>query len=90
MAKNSQQKIDELNKRKAQIEALIQKEKAKARTEERKQDTRRKIIAGALALEHASIDPTFGEQLHRLLDKYVTRPQDRALFDLPPPSDETP
>lgn len=84
MAKTPQQKLDELQEKKVQLDALIQKERAKIRTTERKQDTRRKIIAGAIALEHAEIDPEFGTQLDRLLRKHVIRPQDRALFDFSP------
>ncbi len=91
MPKTPQQKLDELQEKKAQLEALIQKERAKVRTAERKQDTRRKIIAGALALEHAEINPEFGAELDRILRKYVTRPHERALFDLPMlPDQETP
>ncbi len=84
MPKTPQQKLDDLQKKKAQLDALIQKERAKMRTVERKQDTRRKIISGAIVLEHAEIDLEFGAQLDRLLKKHVTRTQDRALFDLPP------
>ena len=78
------EKIAELEEKRGQIEALIQKHKARARVEERKKDTRRKIIAGALALEHASIDPAFREAMHKLIQEHVTREGDKALFDLTP------
>jgi hypothetical protein len=53
-----------------------------------KPNTRRKVIAGALALEHfeKNRDSEFGRIMFRLLDEYVVRPHDRALFpDLPAP-----
>lgn len=84
MRKTPDEKIAELEEKRGQIEALIQKHKARARVEERKRDTRRKIIAGALALEHASIDPAFRAALQKLIDQNVTREGDRALFDLTP------
>ena len=60
------------------------KHEAKARLRSRKLDTRRKIIAGALALEHAKRDPAFREQLEKLLDRYVEGAVERELFGLPP------
>ena len=39
-------------------------------------------LAGALALEHAEIDAGFGQTLRTLLDQYVTKPNERALFGL--------
>jgi hypothetical protein len=50
---------------------------------ERKADTRRKIIAGALALEHLgkNKDSAFTRVLWPLFDEYITRPQDRALMN---------
>lgn len=82
MARRSpQEKLDDLVKKRDQLDARIQKEKAAVRQAERKRDTRRKIIAGALALEHASRDPAFGEALKRLIKEHA-KPEDRALFNL--------
>lgn len=80
--KTPEEKIQDLETKKDQLTARIQREKAKVRQTDRKRDTRRKIIAGALALEHAEIDPAFGSQLQKLIDQHVTREQDRALFNL--------
>jgi hypothetical protein len=49
--------------------------------QKRKDDTRRKIIAGALVLERAETDAAFAAELAALLNRFVTKPQDRALFD---------
>lgn len=47
---------------------------------QRKDDTRRKIIAGAAVLTHAAKDEGFAAELTALLDLRVTDPRDRALF----------
>lgn len=80
--KTPEEKLEQLETQQSQIKARIQREKAKVRQADRKRDTRRKIIAGALALEHAEKDPAFGSQLRRLIDQHVTRKQDRELFNL--------
>jgi hypothetical protein len=49
--------------------------------QQRKDDTRRKILVGAAMLTHAAKDEMFAAQLTVLLDFYLTKPQDRALFD---------
>jgi len=81
--KTPEQRLLELKAKEAQLAARIKSETSKIRTSERKRNTRRKVIAGALALEHAAMDSTFGETLKNLLDRHVTRADDRALFDLP-------
>ena len=63
--------------------AAVQKYEGLKRLRERKLDTRRKIIAGALALEHAKLDPEFGKALWAVLDSYVTKAPERLLFGLP-------
>lgn len=80
--KTPEEKLDELEKKKSQIDARIQKTRAQVRGQERKKDTRRKIIAGALALEHMAHDPHFRETMGRLLQENVTRAEDRKLFDI--------
>ena len=50
-------------------------------SQQRKDETRRKIIAGAIALERAQYDPDFAATLAGLLDEKVTKPADRALFE---------
>lgn len=65
----------------------VKKYEAVQRTRERKLDTRRKIIAGALALEHMRYDPEFGARFRALLDEYVTGDAERLLFGLDPISE---
>lgn len=80
--KTPEEQLEELTQKEAQLKARIQKKRAQVRGQERKNDTRRKIIAGALALEHMAHDPHFRETMGRLLRENVTRPEDRKLFDL--------
>jgi hypothetical protein len=58
---------------------------AAQKDEARRIDTRRKVIAGALALEHLehNAGSEFGKVMFRLLDEYVL-PKDRALFEFLP------
>jgi hypothetical protein len=51
-------RIESLREKKAQLEEQIKNLEARERQQERKNDTRRKVIAGALALEHMSKNPT--------------------------------
>lgn len=44
-------------------------------------DTRLKVIAGALFLEDALIKPETAARLSFLVSRYVTRPQERTLFE---------
>lgn len=82
--KTPDERIAELKQQEAQIRVRLARETAKLRDQERKDDTRRKIIVGALALEHQ--DGEFQATLTRLLHQYV-KASDRRLFDLPPLSD---
>ena len=79
-----EERLAELERKKKALDARISKERATVRARARKEDTRRKIVAGAIVLEHASRDPKFARALETLLERFVTRPQDRALFELSP------
>ena len=50
---------------------------------QRSDDTRRKILAGALVLDMMERDEQTRAKFLDRLDKYLTRADDRALFDLP-------
>jgi hypothetical protein len=73
-----------------QLDAQMKALEAREKQAERKADTRRKVIAGALALEHFEKNPEseFGRQLFRLLDEYVVRPHDRVLFAFLPETEK--
>lgn len=80
--KTPAERIAEAEKKLSQLQARIASDKAKIRDQARKDDTRRKIIAGGLALKHKDVE--FEATMRRLLDQHVIKSADRALFDLPP------
>lgn len=50
----------------------------------RKDDTRRKVLTGTAVLSEAESRPDFKTFLTKLLDRFLSKPDDRTLFDLPP------
>jgi hypothetical protein len=73
-----------------QAKALKQKQEAQKKAKEQKltraQDTRRKILLGSFLLEQCKkneIDFALVTYENASLDKFLIRPDDRALFQLP-------
>ncbi|HVW11301.1 MAG TPA: hypothetical protein VHC90_22100 [Bryobacteraceae bacterium] len=75
-------RIQRLKEQQAQLAAKIKDLSAREAAQARKDDTRRKIIVGALALEHMEKNPDsdFARRLFALLDEYA-RPMERRLFE---------
>jgi hypothetical protein len=80
--KSAADRLKTLRERREQLDAQLRALEARNKQAERKADTWRKVIAGALALEHYEKKPDseFHRIIFRLLDEYVVRPHDRALF----------
>jgi large subunit ribosomal protein L7/L12 len=78
--KAQEQKLKQLKAQKQQIEARKRSAAAKIT---RQQDTRRKVLAGAMILEMMERDENTRQRFTQRLDSYLTRPDDRALFELP-------
>ena len=74
-------KLKALNERLAKTQRQIRAIKSREKDQARRLDARRKIIAGALALEHFAKNPDspFGKIMFKLLDEYV-RADNRTLF----------
>jgi hypothetical protein len=85
-------RLELLRQKRDQLDAQLRALEARNKQTERKADTRRKVIAGALALEHfeANRDSEFGRVLYRLMNEYVVRPHDRALFPFLPQTEPAP
>jgi hypothetical protein len=84
-------KIEVLRQKQAAIAAQIRKEQTAAARKERANDTRRKIIVGAVVM--AQKNPETAKWLAKLLDRNVTKPVDRELLGallIPPPPAVTP
>jgi len=76
--------LEKLMQQKAALDAKIRRQKAKLADEERKRDTRRKVLIGATLAKAAEGDVALQERIRAELDKGLTRSIDRELFDLPP------
>jgi hypothetical protein len=85
---NSVDKMAALLKKQEEIAAELKQLKAREKQTERKADTRRKVIAGALALEHLAKHPDseFARVLSSLLDNCVEE-RSRYLFPFLPKRD---
>ncbi|MBI1331467.1 MAG: hypothetical protein GC165_01160 [Armatimonadetes bacterium] len=88
MRTNAESKIENLVKRRAVIDAEVHRLKAISRVSKRKQDTRRKILIGAIVLQEMEDRPEFDAWVRKLLDQRLTKPRDRMLFDFGSPTGE--
>ena len=76
-------RLEELTKRRDQIIAQIQAVKAREQSEERKRDTRRKVLIGAAVMERVKKGKWPEERLLAMMDEFLTKDMDRQLFNLP-------
>lgn len=79
------EKREALIKKRRELDAQLRAVEAQQRSTERKRDTRRKVIAGAIALEQIALDPTgaFALKLTELLNQFVEQ-RSRELFPFLP------
>jgi len=80
--------LDNLKKKRDQINARIQKMESSKKSKARKQETRRKILVGAYTLDKARKEDAYGA-LVTSMDIYLKRDNDRVLFDLKPVQNNT-
>lgn len=73
-----------LKQAKAQRQQIEARKRAAQMKIARADDTRRKILAGALVLEMMAGDDATKQRFLERLNRYLTRADDRALFALPP------
>ncbi len=87
MAAKIEERIESLETRLKQLKARQQRAQARARTvasrTARREDTRRKILVGAVVLARVEQGLLEESVLKGWLDGAVSRPEDRALFGLP-------
>ena len=77
-------KLKKLEARRTKIAAEIARVRACEATQNRKSDTRRKVLLGALLLSMLDSGELSREKIDSALARFLSRPQDRALFSLPP------
>ena len=76
------QRLESLLRKREELNAKIQKIRSKEALQKRKEDTRRKILLGALLMqmmEKGELDPN---KIRKQLSSFLTRDIDRKLFDL--------
>ena len=83
MNRPRQDRIKELESKKKQIEARIQKLKSAESAQKRKEDTRRKILLGAMVIKLIETGYWSKEEIYKHLDEFLDKQLDRQLFDLP-------
>lgn len=80
-------KLEQLQKRRDQLNAQIQAIKSREAQQARKQETRRKILVGAAVLDRVKRGEWPEDRLLAMLDSFLEKPIDRSLFELPPRGD---
>ena len=70
--------------RKAQATARLLRLKVRKIQEQRKRQTKRKILIGAMVLDRIERGKVSEKLIWADMDQFLTRPHERALFGLPP------
>lgn len=73
-----------LKQLKVQQQKLEARKRAAESKKQRAADTRRKILIGSMFLDQMNKNAETKAKMMERLDAYLTRPDDRALFELPP------
>ena len=79
-------RIRKLEEQRARINAEIQRVKGRESQEERKRETRRLILMGAMLRDRIARKELPEKLFKADMDRFLERDQDRALFDLSPQS----
>ena len=74
---------ERLKQLKAQKQAKDAREKAKQKEQDRKNDTRRKILLGSYLIKKMNDNEVNKEKILAELNEYLKENRDRALFELP-------
>jgi len=92
--KTPQQRIAELDEKKARVEEKLKserasitqakrREQAKILNQRRKDETRKKILIGAAVQQLVEQGRWENVQVQRMMSSFLDKDQDRVLFDLP-------
>ncbi len=76
-------RLEKLLEKRDTLNAEIQKVRARQSAQKRKEDTRRKILLGALVQEMMANGELDKEMIMKRLDGFLTRDIDRNLFNFP-------
>ncbi|MBS1714209.1 MAG: hypothetical protein JST30_07715 [Armatimonadetes bacterium] len=78
----AENRIEVLKQKRAQLDAEIQRLAARNRMQSRKDDTRRKILIGAVVMLEMADHEEFARFIRKALSKRLMKPRDRQLFNL--------
>jgi hypothetical protein len=80
------ERLTKLEQQRERLNREIRREKDRLQQEQRKRDTRRKIILGGLVEKHCNLhaESDFAQEVEKLIAQYVTGETERALFGLSP------
>ena len=74
------EQIANLKAQKEKLAARLNTLEAKAKQDNRKRDTRRKIVVGAAVLAAFDHEPALAAQVRKVLAAFVTRPNDKSVI----------
>ena len=80
--KRIEAQLEKLKQLKAQKQAIEARERTKQKEQQRKDDTRRKILLGSYLIKKMQNEAN-KEKILAELNEYLTANRDRQLFDLP-------
>lgn len=75
-------KLEKLLEQKAKLDERLKDELSKNKNRERKLDTRRKVLLGALCQARMEKDAAFKADIEKALPSFLTRRTDREVFGL--------
>ena len=82
LEKKIEAQLEKLKQLKARKQAIEARERSKQKEQERKDDTRRKILLGSYLIKKMQNEAN-KEKILAVLNEYLTENRDRQLFDLP-------
>ena len=83
LEKKIEAQLEKLKQLKARKQAIEARERSKQKEQERKDDTRRKILLGSYLIKKMQGNEANKEKILADLNEYLTEDRDRQLFDLP-------
>lgn len=81
---SKEEKLKQLEERRNQLNARIARDRARLSQDERRRDTRKKILAGAFLLQRVEQGEWPRERFMAGMDAFLTSDRDRELFGLGP------
>ena len=85
---SKEEKLKQLEERRNKLNARIARDRARLSQDERRRDTRKKILAGAFLLQRVEQGEWPRERFMAGMDAFLSNDRDRELFGLEPVEDQ--